>query len=235
MRKITTSLILCLVPILGVCQDSPPTLEIKNPEDFGINKNSPFYKNFFVQEKENLDANDGDLGEDEAQFKGVVSHLKFDEGDEIKVASEFEIPEKTRKEINDKIEQSVKQTFDSLSAEKYFQNCSENKKEVIPFKINPKEVQNEVIQDILFLRSYDVPEDTSEVFGPLVEVNSYDNDPKSKVHALALALNVKCFPYRIRVTRLHTEILTGREALKNYSHKAKGRGFIHKKARKISR
>jgi len=116
----------------------------------------------------------------------------------------------------------------------FLPNCSESIKVRTKVNIAEEKVpKGTLVSDILYLRKTEIPKDPVEVFGPSVEIRSYEPDPKNIHYRGAQGLGVTCLPYRIRITDSYTDRLVGKAALRNYTRNVTGNGFLHKEAKQL--
>jgi len=217
----------------AVCAQSPGEAPFK-PEDFGITKESRFYKQFQQA--------DDSLSDDESPVPSIIpvgNILERIEKDEGVIIPELVSPiDVNNKDIRAKINKAVSDNMKILTDRSFYQkelpNCSENKTTKLPGMGFGKLDKGTLIADILYLRKHSIPEDTTEVFGPQVQIRAYEPDPKSVHFNTALGMGVRCLPYRIRITDSFTERTEGKNALRNYSKDQMGKGFLHKEAKKIN-
>lgn len=218
------------IPLVAVSQ-SPGELPFK-PEDFGIKKESKFYKQFSQPDEAETDEDTPVAAL--APVGNIIERIERDEGVPIPqlvqpIKNTPEIRAKVEKAVNDNIKIFTNRSF----AQRELPNCSENKTTKLPGMGFGKLDSGTLIADILYLRKHTIPEDPTEVFGPRVQIRPYEPDPKSVHFNTALGMGVSCLPYRIRITDSFTEKLEGKNALRNYSKDQTGKGFLHKKARKM--
>lgn len=202
------------------------------PEDFGITKQSKFYKQF-----EQTD--DGGEGEEEAvpaivSVGVIIERVEREEGIPMpKLVKPIERTAEMEAKVKQAVESNMKVLTDRTFYQKELPNCSSNKTTKFQGMGFGKLEQGTLIADILYIRKSSMPEDPTEVFGPTVQIREYEPDPKSVNFNTALGMGVICLPYRIRITDSFTEKHEGKNALRNYSKDQLGKGFLHREAKKI--
>lgn len=91
-----------------------------------------------------------------------------------------------------------------------------------------KDLKSEtILLDILYLHEDLVPNDSSEVFGLETKLNPYGPKSGDRVYSDMEVDDVKCLPYRIRVTSKAQYLDYGNNALKNYDKAPSGKGEYH--------
>lgn len=196
------------------------------PEDLGISRESRFYKNLKSGKLKDTDTN--------FHSKGVISKIESEEGSEFDDSSNPIIPSKIKTSLDQKSTELAEWSNKVVKERPILPNCSESKSFRIKVKPGSDKIPPKtLISDILYLRSYSIPADTVDVFGPTAEVRAYEPDEKNIHFHTAIGLGVTCLPYRIRITDSYTDRLQGNDALKNYNRNLTGNGFMHKEAKKI--
>ncbi len=202
-----------------------------NLDQFGITPKSKFYKIL-------SDSKEGDIEIEftsEFETKGVIEHLKYDEGTEIEKGNFFlskkQELEEPLKKFSESLGESIKK---SINADRSIPTCSRNETEVNKTENLLKDGKKMLLSDVLYLRKYQIPKDPLEVFGSTVVVRGYEPDPKSADYHTLYGMGIKCLPARVRISTEKTEIHYGKNALKNYRKNLLGKGYLDRRAKEIN-
>jgi hypothetical protein len=202
-----------------------------SPEQFGITPKSKLFK--LLEDKKNSDA-EIDL-QNEFEIKGVIEHLKYDEGETIEVsnffASKRQELEEPMKKSSEALAESIKK---SINADRSIPNCSISDSEVSSSENLLKDGTRMLLSDVLYLRKHQIPENSEEIFGSTVVIRAYEPDPKNVTYHALYGMGIKCLPARIRISTEKTEIHYGRNALKNYRKNLLGKGYMDRRAKNIN-
>lgn len=104
-------------------------------------------------------------------------------------------------------------------------SCAKNETKRVEY--DPKGNDSVTYVDRLFVREDLVPIDSSEVYGPKVDLIPYGPSESSATMVRMSIYRVPCVPYRMRMTGKAEYIDTGVNALKNYTSNPAGKGVLH--------
>lgn len=105
--------------------------------------------------------------------------------------------------------------------------CDGQGQKVSSFKWAQDSKGETLLLDILYLHEDLVPTDSSEVFGLETKLRPYGPKSGDAVYSDMEVDDVKCLPYRIRVTSKAQYLDYGNNALKNYDKAPSGKGEYH--------
>lgn len=105
--------------------------------------------------------------------------------------------------------------------------CQEDATRRVENVVGDKDKPEQVLYDALYLPEDYVPMDSAEVFGERARLMPYSPSIDEGTLMMMKMDNVPCLPYRIRITTAAMYYDTGRNALKNFSKNASGRGEYH--------
>lgn len=158
----------------------------------------------------------------------VVKHLKSDQGiafDKVEIVlptipaapvlSEEEIYERELLRI---------EAVDTLPN---IPDCKKNRTIKIPFDDPVPESEDGIIVDTLFAPSELIPNDLKEAFGEEIKVRPFTGKPDNESLSYK-AVNIPCFPFRVRITKNYIIREEGENAVKDYSEGPYTKGKMSK-------